>query len=408
MIKYIFTLPFLLFTMYSFAQNAEGCDGTRYIEDSFTELSITENIQFGESTDVAGTTRPLEMDIYEPSNDTQEKRPLIILAHGGSFITGIRQDMADFCAYYARKGYVAATIDYRLWNLTAGFPDSLGILEVVVHSVHDMKAAVRFFRQDADTENTYRIDPDNIIVGGLSAGGVMALHVGMMEESDDIPEFVLDIIEANGGIEGTSGNEGYSSEVQAIINMSGGLYQKEWIDADDPPFLSMHGTADGTVPYGFGIANNIMSINGSGNLHPVGDEVGVENYLISVPDGGHVDIYFDEAYISYRDELDAAGMQFIASIICENTSSISSSPDAKVELSVYPNPSSSTISIEVNSSNSEYDIQVLNQLGQLVQRMNQNTSHQYTLRQDQLGNGLFFVRIETPFGIKTKKVLFID
>ncbi len=92
------------------------------------------------------------------------------------------------CENYVQKGYVAATIDYRLFpNEQLGNPDSLELIDANIKAVGDMKAAIRYFRQSVDEGNPYRIDPGFIVVGGYSAGAFTALHLSYLNEDDDIP-----------------------------------------------------------------------------------------------------------------------------------------------------------------------------------------------------------------------------
>ena len=59
-----------------------------------------------------------EMDIYFPIGDTATNRPVIIYIHGGSFYSGDKSmtDCIDFCTSFAKRGYVTASINYRLSN----------------------------------------------------------------------------------------------------------------------------------------------------------------------------------------------------------------------------------------------------------------------------------------------------
>lgn len=405
---YFLFFSFLLFASFIKAQDfAVGCNGNRYIDDIFTETQLTEGVVFGEAVNSAGMTQTLKMDIFEPVGDTETERPMIIMAFGGSFIFGDRTQMHDVCEFYARKGYVAASIDYRLWNLfTQGVPDSLGILDVVVKAVHDMKASVRYLRSDAAANNTFGIDSDIIMVGGVSAGGIAACQTGMMDESDDIPQFIRDIIEDNGGIEGMSGNPGISSEVQGVINMSGGMYDVTWLDENDPPILSMHGTADPTVPYGFGLANGIMTINGSGNVHIEADAEGVPNYLVTVPDGGHIDIYSEPIYLTSQEEFNTQGMAFLESVLCgvTNTKEIS----ADIDIQITPNPATDQAVLHISDVTETYDIQVFNQIGQLVYSKFDNVNSQVTLSKSDIGTGLYFVqiRLADSNSMRTETVVF--
>jgi acetyl esterase/lipase len=121
------------------------------------------------------------MDIYQPDGDTYAARPLIILAHGGSFIGGSKTDDAtvvELCNRFAKRGYVTASINYRLGTLiNLVSSDSTVPMGIVVKAISDGKAAIRYFMKDAATTNTYKIDTNNIFVGGNSAGAVLYMHV---------------------------------------------------------------------------------------------------------------------------------------------------------------------------------------------------------------------------------------
>ena len=410
MVRY-FTLFIALFfcTFSAIAQTAEGCDGSRYIDDVFSEVVVTTSIEYATGVPtVSGGMTNLFMDIYEPADDSQEKRPAIVLAHGGSFLFGARGDMQSFCETFARKGYVAITMDYRLWPvLTQGFPDSTGILGIVVGAVHDMKGAVRFLRADAATTNTFKIDPEQILVGGLSAGGIIATHVGMMDETDDIPPHVQEIIDEVGlGLEGASGSMGYSSDIQGILNLSGGLYLSSWVDSDDAPILSMHGTSDETVPYNQGLAAGIMSINGSGNVHLKAEAAGIRNHLITVEGGGHTDIYTEAAFVDAQELLNTEGMAFLESLLCNLTSA--KDIDASIAVTIAPNPATDIATVQVPNYTGTYDVLVYDQMGRLVNRQTNQGDSFVELSKQTIGTGLFFVQIRLADGTGTiaKSVVF--
>ena len=178
------TLLFLFFVLFSFNSQAQsdGCDGMRYIDDVFSEVTVTEAIKYGEGTTLFDNFQELYLDVYEPQNDNLEKRPVIILAFGGSFIAGNRGDLEFLCEAYARKGYVAVSIDYRLFDgPLLPLPSADQMKNVVIKSVSDMKAAIRFMRQDADTDDIYRINPDKVFIGGISAGSITAFHTAAID-----------------------------------------------------------------------------------------------------------------------------------------------------------------------------------------------------------------------------------
>ena len=188
--KYIIALIILIVSHIANGQTPDCVEG-RYTTDLFQEISST-TVQYGKNINI-GTTDSLDlfMDIYTPTNDTETSRPVMILAHGGSFVFGNRGDVQAQCLQYARKGYVTASISYHLWPLTSGFPDSLELLDVVIKAVHDMKGAIRYFKNDQATENLWNIDSTRVIIGGYSAGAILAMHTSHMDTTDiDLPDFI--------------------------------------------------------------------------------------------------------------------------------------------------------------------------------------------------------------------------
>ena len=101
------------------------------------------------------------MDIYTPAGDSCSNRPLLIFAHGGTFIFGSKSNptMVDLCESFAKKGYVTASINYRLAGDIVGFiqqftfyTDTESAYEVVLNAVMDGKAAIRYFRKKCSRE----------------------------------------------------------------------------------------------------------------------------------------------------------------------------------------------------------------------------------------------------------------
>jgi predicted esterase len=390
-----------------FAQDAEGCDGQRYFYTVVDDIQKT-TVMFGENINSLGLNQELFMDVYEPVNDDVEKRPAIVWAYGGGFILGSRDDVAEACMEFAGRGYVAVAFDYRLYSIFLGIPDSLDVLDAVAKATADMKAVVRELRLDADTDNVFNIDPDRIIAAGASAGAITACHLAYLDEDDNMPDYVLDALEDNGGIEGNTGdmdNLSYPSDVMAVVNLSGSLYRSEWMEAGEAPLSSYHGTEDEIVPYNFGIAMapidgvdiEFISMEGSGNLHMRADEVGIPNYLLSVEGGGHEDVYFDPIYEDLRNQFTEEGGQFLYDLLCPDTP-LGPSSTAEIKklaaLEVYPNPSVSDVTVEVKGvSNEPYTLRVFDNLGREVLRYN-NLRIPVSISRAQVGQGLFWIDVD--------------
>ena len=412
---YSFILFLFCITQISFAQTELACDGVRYIDDVFSDFTVS-TVTYGSNTTFVGLNQDLEMDIYEPVGDVHDQRPVIIFAFGGSFIFGDKSTMTYYCEQFAKKGYVAATIDYRIGFL--GFGEE-AVTGAVMRAVSDMKGAVRYFRQDAATDNVYKVHPDYILVGGYSAGAITAAHVAYLDEDDEnIPSFTLDIINSNGGFEGNTGdadNLSYSSDVFAVYNLSGGLREKEWIDDNETePLVSYHGIADGTVPYLNGLANNIAEIDGSGNLHTQANLVDLPNYLKSVDDGDHLSIhgpYLDSFYEDDLADFEFNSHLFLQNQMCPDFQVTNTTEVSRFEqdLDVYPNPSNGLMQFDFGKIDSDYSVQVFDQLGRLVSHFEMSNENSFSLEKSQIGAGMFFVNVlfedETIIPL-TRKIVF--
>jgi pectinesterase len=135
----------------------------------------------------------LKLDLYMPAARGTAPRPAIVFVHGGGWRTGVRANFAPLAIRMAERGYVAATIDYRL-SPEAPYPAA----------IHDVKAAVRWVRTHAAD---YGVDQDRIAIAGGSAGGQIAALTGV---TNDEPRFDPD-----------GGPGAVPSRVQAIVNIDG-------------------------------------------------------------------------------------------------------------------------------------------------------------------------------------------
>ena len=134
--------------------------------------------------------RSLEMDIYRP-RQAWGKLPAVVCIHGGGWWKGSRASHGNVAQALAARGYVAATISYRLSG-EAAFPAA----------IQDCKAAVRHLRANADELG---IDPGHIGAIGLSAGGHLTALLGTSGGA--------------GKLEGKGGNASFSSAIQAAVPM---------------------------------------------------------------------------------------------------------------------------------------------------------------------------------------------
>ena len=345
----IFTLGSLLF----YAQHA-SCDGSRYYSAQYS-VDSTLGVVFGNSTTQGGVNADLKFDFFEPAGDVAINRPLIILAFGGSFISGTREDMHSYCAYYASKGFACATIDYSLYfGPLFPIPDSITMTDEVIKAVSDMKAAIRYFREDAATTNQFKIDSNLIFVGGISAGSIVGLHAGMLQETNTVQPYIDSILTENGGWTGNSStNFQYGDQVAGIINYSGALKWASYVDANDPPVFSVHDDDDGTVPYASGSASifgfPIIDLEGSSLIHAKAQSEGVTSELITIPNSsGHVSYFGTQAG---ADSILLRSLEFVYPLICNQLAPVGINEVTLLkEMELYPNPAMNQVQLELSTS----------------------------------------------------------
>lgn len=204
----------------------------------------------------------LKLDLATPDGDGPF--PAIVFIHGGGWHSGNRSTYSRHIVEAAERGYVAATISYRLMQFDEEHRDTATAAPIFPAQVHDVKAAIRWLRAHADQ---YHVDPERIGVTGASAGGHLSLMLGLTDPT--------------AALEGHGGHEDHSSRVQAVVNYFGPTeflsgYEASsvpWIlrlfmggepgerratylaaspvnyaSSDDPPVLTLHGDQDELVP----------------------------------------------------------------------------------------------------------------------------------------------------------------
>jgi hypothetical protein len=316
------------------------------------------------------------------------------------------------------------------------FPfDSVNAVKAVLRAVQDMKASIRFFYKDKLTLNAYKIDTNNIFIGGSSAGAVTALHTVYLNKSCEINPYVAPSTLASlGGMNGYSGNQCYSSKVKGVINLCGGIGNYGWIEAGDLPFCSMHGTIDGTVNYSRGKAISLVYLDGSRMLKQQANVLGISNPFYTWYGQDHVPYasstqYMDTTISFVRDYLISRLGCTNPPLLLQNTPSgtatltaytgcttnivpscavgIFESSNGIISFDIFPNPSNSDVTISFENQNTNYKIEIFDLSGKLIISTitNQNTYHVY---KNTLNSGVYFIKITDSEGKYSVKKLLLN
>jgi acetyl esterase/lipase len=251
------------------------------VDTPLAEQTIT-NVSYG--TDTAQ-----RMDIYLPANRTTATTKAIIMVHGGAWISGDKVDMNQFIPVIKSRlsEYAIFNLNYRLAALPATntFPAQ----------ENDVKAAVNFIIGKA---NDYKFSTSKTVILGASAGAQMALLQAYKNSS---PKFKA-VVDLFGPTDMAGIYNAYASSpvnqlgIQLLMNgtpaTNAALYQSSspinFVSAQSPPTLILHGTADPVVPY-------VQSTTLKTKL----DAAGVYAKMITYPGAGHGDwdaATFDDAY----------------------------------------------------------------------------------------------------------------
>lgn len=195
--------------------------------------------------------RKEKADLYFPTSVAKDQLlPAVIVIHGGGFNDGdkAKKRETSISCDLAQAGYVAMSINYRLWSKGIRNP-------TWPMSLYDAKTAVRWLRVNAPK---YGIDPNRIAVLGCSAGGNLACMLALTQPGD--------------GFEPAQPFAGTSTKVACAVDLYGAvdlpnyhdmkmffqtreenpaIYKKAspitYVHKDGAPILLIHGTADKTV-----------------------------------------------------------------------------------------------------------------------------------------------------------------
>lgn len=414
----------VLFNSITNAQSTGYCIEGRFAQIPYFELSeIVEikDVTYGWAPRWPSTVvDTLKMDIYmpDPSVDPLEVRPMVVMVHGGSFINGTRQDMASICREYARRGFVAATISYRLgWDCNA-FPlficnqcgPEVDKLRVAAYrSVQDTRASLRYLAFNADE---YKIDPTHFFVGGTSAGSIAAINAHYLDQ-DKAAIFCPDCVNAVGPLDEGVNTIQAEYTIRGLLNNCGATFSPEALDGvAETPVISFHDDGDCIVPSNIGWALGCFNCTsffqgyGSQQIHAKSLEDNICSRL-NLRQNSLSHCSFASDVVINRSSC------FMKSIFCESCSSGTTNEitgweecdqqggptSVRVALEanfrIYPNPSTGLLMIEdfkFDKGGDRY-LKIMDLTGTVVFSIKPGNTSNFTLDLGHLPKGMFFVAL---------------
>jgi acetyl esterase/lipase len=250
-----------------------------------------------------------KLDVYK-RRDVTVPQPTLVFYHGGGWILGTKEASFMSIMPWLEMGWNVVNVEYRMARVA-----------LAPAAVEDSACALRFV---VDKAKDYGIDVNRIVLSGESAGGHLALMIGMAPETAGFNRLC-----AGGGFRGS---DTAVPKVAAIINWYGVTdvaemlagpnarsYAIQWLGnvpnreevaravspltyvrANLPPILSIQGDKDPIVPY----SQNVR-------LHDALAKAGARQELFPIPEGGHGNFKPDErtkAYVKIREFLAKNGL----------------------------------------------------------------------------------------------------
>ncbi len=209
--------------------------------------TVSENVEYGSLNG-----QKLLLDVYQPGGKLDHPRPAVILIHGGGWIGFDKSTMQRMGQFLARAGFVAFSVDYRLFHGTENrWPAQLD----------DVQRSVRWVRANAAK---YNVDPSHIGAFGHSAGAQLASLLGMLDTRDNsdpalakYSSRVQAVVDVSGPTDFTVDNDKDGDAfLEAFLGADFAHHPDVWRDASpvfhvsksNAPFLIVHGTQDTDIP----------------------------------------------------------------------------------------------------------------------------------------------------------------
>lgn len=238
-----------------------------------------------------------KLDVIGP-RDTKRRLPTLLYIHGGGWVGGDKDAVLLHFLPYLQMGFAVVNVEYRL-----------GRVAIAPGAVEDCRCALRWVIQNAEE---YGFDEGRIVVSGHSAGGHLTLTTGMLTASAGLdrrcpvanpdgrgrvdahePEMpVAAMINWYGITDVADLVEGPNAKTYAVAWMGGladwrevarRVSPLEYVRADLPPILTLHGDADSIVPHEHAV-----------RLHRALEKAGAPNELYTIPGGNHGGFTLDE------------------------------------------------------------------------------------------------------------------
>jgi acetyl esterase/lipase len=267
--KWVLWIPVLLaFAAPAFAQLSPSAT---WAVQMATQYQVAPNVTY---RSVGG--QDVKLDVYYRRGVTTPQ-PTLVYMHGGFWVAGNKEGALPAILPWMEMGWNVVNVEYRL-----------GGVALAPAALDDCICALKFIVG----QKMYNIDPGRLVVTGESAGGHLALSLGMIPESEgfgkDCPGVqprpaavvnwfgVTDVPDVIDGPNRSAAAARWFGEMPNRMELARRLSPLTHVRSGLPPILTIHGDADTTVPYAEGV-----------RLHEALAKINTPNQLLTIPGGRH-------------------------------------------------------------------------------------------------------------------------
>ncbi|GGN03432.1 hypothetical protein GCM10010967_42740 [Dyadobacter beijingensis] len=237
------------------------------------QLSLSQGI-YTSAANYRGQMLELGYQYIAPSNDTMKYRPFVLMVHEGAFLFGDSGNEMGKARWLAKRGYAAASINYRLGfnggsETFACGGSSTDALRAVYRAVQDTYAAIHYF---VDRAEEFGIDTRQIMLAGSSAGAITVSALVYMNEAD-FEALQPGITKALGRLDPKAEDSPF--RVRALLTQLGyGLFNINYINASNAmPTVFFQRIGDNVLPYYGGTLLSCPTYPGMVGAKPASDQL---------------------------------------------------------------------------------------------------------------------------------------
>lgn len=364
-----------------FCTNDDRFTEADYFQDN--EIDSILNLEYARANDFQDSLNILLLDIYMPnqSEDPLAKRPFVLQMFGGGFVAGNKNLMRGDCMALARKGFVCASINYRLGDVP----------RAIYRAQQDAHAAMRWIVANADK---YGIDTSWLVVGGQSAGAITAGYLQYASQ-DDWNTAAPSTVDSLGRIDTSGNNLTTTFNIKGIIMNWGAVRIDDVSPAEMIPMIAFHGGEDPIVS----IDSTALGSGGSRWLHNVLVANDVCSDLTVAPEAGHSPpILFPPSFRMSKascffkslfcNDCNSVDVEQVIPADCSSTITSTVNINSVREIQVFPNPFEKEINL--NGLNGNETLALFNSFGQMLFLGNDISNADLT----KLPSGTYFLKIQ--------------